>query len=112
MLPCNPPPASTTAPLGVRVALGERASDLGIEWDAENRLQAVKEGPNTLASFAYDASGRRTTKTAAAVTTSFVYDGAGRRTSATESASARRTTRAFSTGARASTGSRSSRRIS
>ena len=45
------------------------------EWDAANRLTAVKEGPTTLASFTYDASGRRASKTTAAGTTSFVYDG-------------------------------------
>jgi RHS repeat-associated protein len=50
--------------------------DLGIEWDAENRLLAVKQGGNTLASFTYDASGRRATKTAGGVTITYVYDGA------------------------------------
>jgi RHS repeat-associated protein len=46
------------------------------EWDAENRLTAVKEGANTLASFTYDGKGRRATKTAGGVTTSYVYEGA------------------------------------
>jgi RHS repeat-associated protein len=45
------------------------------EWDAENRLLAVKQGANTLASFSYDGSGRRATKTAGGVTTTYVYDG-------------------------------------
>jgi len=46
------------------------------EWDAENRLVAVKQGANTLASFAYDGGGRRATKTAGGVTTTYVYGGA------------------------------------
>jgi RHS repeat-associated protein len=46
------------------------------EWDAENRLLAVKQGGNPLASFTYDADGRRSTKTAGGVTTTYVYDGA------------------------------------
>jgi RHS repeat-associated protein len=45
------------------------------EWDAENRLTAVKQGGNTLASFTYDGNGRRATKTAGGVTTTYVYDG-------------------------------------
>jgi RHS repeat-associated protein len=45
------------------------------EWDAENRLEAVKQGGNTLASFTYDGHGRRATKTAGGITSSFVYDG-------------------------------------
>jgi RHS repeat-associated protein len=45
------------------------------EWDAENRLIAVKEGSTTLASFTYNGDGRRATKTAGGVTTSNVYDG-------------------------------------
>jgi RHS repeat-associated protein len=46
------------------------------EWDAENRLQAVKQGGNSLASFTYDGGGRRSTKTAGGLTTTYVYDGA------------------------------------
>jgi RHS repeat-associated protein len=46
------------------------------EWDAADRLVTVKEGANTLASFTYDGSGRRATKTAAGVTTTYVYDAA------------------------------------
>ncbi len=47
------------------------------EWDAENRLTAVKQGATTLASFAYDGDGKRVQKTAGSVTTSYVYDGDG-----------------------------------
>jgi RHS repeat-associated protein len=50
--------------------------NLGIEWDAENRLIAVKQGGNTLASFTYDEEGRRSTKSAGGVTTTYLYDGA------------------------------------
>jgi RHS repeat-associated protein len=75
MLAPNLPRPSTTNPQGVRVPLVEDTPDLGIEWDAENRLQAVKQGGNTLASFTYDGSGRRSTKTASGITTTFVYDG-------------------------------------
>jgi RHS repeat-associated protein len=46
------------------------------EWDAENRLLAVKQGGNTLSSFTYDGTGRRATKTVAVATTIYVYDGA------------------------------------
>jgi RHS repeat-associated protein len=67
--------ASVTLPQGVPPPLAERASDLGIEWDAENRLLAVKQGGSPLASFTYDGAGRRATKTANGVTTSYVYDG-------------------------------------
>jgi YD repeat-containing protein len=67
--------ASVTHTQGVPLPLAERASDLCIEWDAENRLTAVKQGGDTLASFSYDANGRRATKTADGITTSYVYDG-------------------------------------
>jgi len=46
-----------------------------LEWDAENRLTAVKQGGATLASFIYDGQGRRFQKLAAGVTTTYVYDG-------------------------------------
>jgi RHS repeat-associated protein len=46
------------------------------EWDAANRLTAVKQGGSTLASFTYDGNGRRATKTAGGTTTTYVYDGA------------------------------------
>jgi RHS repeat-associated protein len=45
------------------------------EWDAENRLLAVKQGPTTLASFTYDGFGRRASKAAGTVTKTYVYDG-------------------------------------
>ena len=45
------------------------------EWDAENRLTAVKQGTTTLASFAYDARGRRYQKVANGVTHTYVHDG-------------------------------------
>jgi RHS repeat-associated protein len=45
-----------------------------LEWDAENRLIAVKEGLNTLASFTYHPGGLRATKTAGGVTFSYIYD--------------------------------------
>jgi len=44
------------------------------EWDAENRLTAVKQGGTTLASFTYDGRGRRAQKIAGGVTHSYVYD--------------------------------------
>lgn len=46
------------------------------EWDAENRLIAVKHGATPLASFTYDGNGRRATKAAGGTTISYVYDGA------------------------------------
>jgi RHS repeat-associated protein len=45
------------------------------QWDAENRLVAVLQGAATIASFAYDGKGRRTQKTAGAVTHLYVYEG-------------------------------------
>jgi len=47
------------------------------EWDAENRLTAVKQGAATLASFVYDGDGRRAQKIAGGVTATYVYDGDG-----------------------------------
>jgi RHS repeat-associated protein len=44
------------------------------EWDAENRLVAVKEGANTIASYSYGAQKLRMSKTAAGQTWSYVYD--------------------------------------
>jgi RHS repeat-associated protein len=44
------------------------------EWDAENRLTAVKQGGNMLASFTYDGLGRRSTKTTGGITAAYVYD--------------------------------------
>ena len=45
------------------------------EWDAEDRLTAVKQGGATLASFTYDGGGRRVTKSAGGITTTNIYDG-------------------------------------
>jgi RHS repeat-associated protein len=45
------------------------------EWNAENRLTAVKQGAATLASFVYDANGRRYQKIAGGVTHTFIHDG-------------------------------------
>jgi RHS repeat-associated protein len=45
------------------------------EWDAENRLAAVKQGAVTLATFVYDGQGRRAQKTAGGVMASYVYEG-------------------------------------
>src|SRR5262249_39744867 len=42
------------------------------EWDAENRLTAVKQGANTLASFTYDARGQRRQKAAGGITRNYV----------------------------------------
>jgi RHS repeat-associated protein len=43
-------------------------------WDARNRLVALS-GPVLTASFAYDATGRRTSKTITGFATTFLYDG-------------------------------------
>jgi RHS repeat-associated protein len=43
-------------------------------WDARNRLVAIS-GPTLSAAFAYDAVGRRISKTVSGVTTTFLYDG-------------------------------------
>jgi YD repeat-containing protein len=45
------------------------------EWDAENRLTRVTQGPTELARFTYDGQGRRAQKVVGAVTRSYVYDG-------------------------------------
>jgi RHS repeat-associated protein len=45
------------------------------EWDAENRLVAVKEGATTVASYTYNSGGIRVSKTVGAVTTEYVLDG-------------------------------------
>jgi RHS repeat-associated protein len=44
-------------------------------WDAENRLKRVTQNGTTIATFAYDAIGRRVQKVAGGTTTSFLYDG-------------------------------------
>jgi RHS repeat-associated protein len=45
------------------------------EWDAENRLVAVKQGGTTVATYAYNNDGIRTSKTVAGVTTAYILDG-------------------------------------
>jgi RHS repeat-associated protein len=45
------------------------------EWDAEDRLTAVKQGTTTLASFVYGGDGRRRQKVTGGVTRTYVYDG-------------------------------------
>jgi RHS repeat-associated protein len=67
---------SSTNPRSGRVPLVENPQYLGIEWDANNKLRAVKQGASTLASFTYDGSGRRSSKTTSGVTTTYVYEGA------------------------------------
>jgi RHS repeat-associated protein len=59
-------------------ANGNLASDgtRTFQWDAENRLTGVLQGSTTLASFSYDATGRRFLKIAGGVTHTYVYDGA------------------------------------
>lgn len=45
-------------------------------WDARRRLVAITQGPATVATFAYDAFGRRTAKTiGSSAATSYLYDG-------------------------------------
>jgi RHS repeat-associated protein len=43
------------------------------EWDAENRLVAVKEGANTLASYTYDGKGRRSVSSSSGTVRTNVY---------------------------------------
>ena len=45
-------------------------------WNARNELTQIKTGQTVTASFAYDATGRRSTKTIAGAGGSFAYDGA------------------------------------
>ncbi len=45
------------------------------EWDAENRLVAVKQNSTTLASFTYDSDGRRAQQVAGGLTRTYVYEG-------------------------------------
>lgn len=44
------------------------------QWNDQKRLSAISSGASTVASFAYDARGRRRAKTIAATTTGFLYD--------------------------------------
>jgi len=75
MLALNPQQPSTV-PLGVRVSLGEEAPNLGIQWDAENRLIRVLQGATELASFTYDGQGKRAQKVAGGVARTYIYNGA------------------------------------
>jgi RHS repeat-associated protein len=45
------------------------------QWDERDQLKGVSNGATALASFSYDAAGRRSAKTVGAMTTGFVYDG-------------------------------------
>jgi RHS repeat-associated protein len=45
------------------------------EWDAENRLSAVKEGAAALGSYTYDANGARRSKSTPTGVTTYVHDG-------------------------------------
>ena len=45
-------------------------------WDARNRLKQIRQGATVLASFEYDAMGRRTRKTVGTAVTQYLYDGA------------------------------------
>jgi len=64
---------SVTAPPGVLEVAGDPLN-VGIVWDAENRLTEVRQGPTTLASFVYDGRGRRQQKVAGGVTHTYVSD--------------------------------------
>ena len=45
------------------------------EWDAENRLVAVREGTATVASYSYNASGLRKSRTVQGAATTYILDG-------------------------------------
>jgi len=53
---------------------GDGPLNVGIVWDAENRLAEVRQGPTTLASFGYDGLRRRAQKNAGGVTHTYVWD--------------------------------------
>ena len=44
-------------------------------WNARGQLAQIQQNGTTLASFSYDATGRRVAKTVAGVTTDYLYDG-------------------------------------
>jgi RHS repeat-associated protein len=44
-------------------------------WDNRNRLKDIKQGTTTIATFQYDAAGRRRLKTVSGATTKYLYDG-------------------------------------
>jgi YD repeat-containing protein len=60
-------------------AKGNQTGDAGytFTYDAESRLIQSSSGGSTLATYGYDADGRRVTKTAGGVTTTYVYDVSG-----------------------------------
>lgn len=68
-----PSRVSVTRPGGVPEVVADPLN-VGIVWDADNRLVEVKQGPTTLASFVYDGLGRRQQKIAAGVTHTYVSD--------------------------------------
>lgn len=79
----NAAAATTATPFPAWAAVASRTpSDLGIEWDAENRLTRVCTGacqpgtdpPNMLARFVYDGEGRRYQRIAGSVTRTYLYD--------------------------------------
>ncbi len=82
----NPTPQTTTQRYNINVSGTSKAylydangnltfdGTRTYEWDAENRLLKVTEGTTILASFTYDGTGRRATKTTGGVTYTFVYD--------------------------------------
>jgi YD repeat-containing protein len=49
-------------------------------YDAENRMSQIKVGTSVIASYTYDAAGRRVSKTANGATTYYFYDAAGQQT--------------------------------
>ena len=44
-------------------------------WDVRNRLAEIKQGATSIATFQYDALGRRSRKTVSGATTQYLYDG-------------------------------------
>ncbi len=61
-------PASATTTAG--------SGNLTYVWNARNELSQIKTGSTVTASFTYDATGRRTSKTLGSATTGFAYGGA------------------------------------
>lgn len=68
-----PSRVSVTAPLGLPEVAGDPLN-VGIVWDAENRLTEVRQGPTTLAAFTYDGFGRRAQKVAGGLVHTYAYD--------------------------------------
>ncbi|MFO0208671.1 MAG: RHS repeat domain-containing protein [Betaproteobacteria bacterium] len=57
----------------VSTSVSDAVADL--VWDVRNRLVEIRQGASTVASFQYDALGRRSAKTIGGATTKFLYDG-------------------------------------